>query len=562
MKFNRARYIQKFSLLLVLIGAAGLLSAKEYPMPMIVTPNPVFGLQWDEKDSSFLYLESKKVIVRDTDRFNIVKTISSPGENFVSGEFTTSVATGKNRIVSRTEDGSMYFWEHPYDESNVVSGYNYAGKIMGSAFSKNGNYIAFGDVYGDIHFLRQHQILKNEFSEKVVKGVNSPIYTLSFSEDCRFLVTGTQSGMAYVWNANTYKMVTAFNFYSRKNQRIIFDGDKIVFPVDKNTIGIRDFINSTGGTVDAKNLTTIKVSADILDFDLDKAGNYMVVVNANNGMDYIDVKNKTYIGSLPPLKSGNITSIKLDSTGKRALIGDHKGEIFLINLDEFVEKDPVKAPTIRSGTMDPPAAKNEGPKVPEPEKKAEPPAEEPAEEPAPEADRWYKIVEGHSIDIRANYLLQMDPYNHGFEIDGGYMYTGLFKLPQLYAGARSAFQFAWPGPSYPYTYTSGTATLQNPYLVGITMNFPVGIFIDPFKNPDFYLKEEIDLGFSYHTLWNGHLGSNTIITDGGLSWDFGDTFTLGWKNFQFNVCISYNTALGIMFKTGLGMNIRLMKRVK
>ena len=262
---------------------------------MIVTPNPVFGLQWDEKDSSFLYLESKKVIVRDTDRFNIVKTISSPGENFVSGEFTTSVATGKNRIVSRTEDGSMYFWEHPYDESNVVSGYNYAGKIMGSAFSKNGNYIAFGDVYGDIHFLRQHQILKNEFSEKVVKGVNSPIYTLSFSEDCRFLVTGTQSGMAYVWNANTYKMVTAFNFYSRKNQRIIFDGDKIVFPVDKNTIGIRDFINSTGGTVDAKNLTTIKVSADIVDFDLDKAGNYMVVVNANNGMDYIDVKNKTYM---------------------------------------------------------------------------------------------------------------------------------------------------------------------------------------------------------------------------------------------------------------------------
>lgn len=542
-------------MLLVLAGLETSLSSKEYPMPIIVTPSPVIGLQWDSSDKNFMYIESERIVVRDTERYGITKTINSPGKQFLSTEFVSSVSAGKNRIIARTEDGIMCFWDFPYDEYSVISGYNYADRIMGAAFSSNGNCAAFGDIHGDIHFLRQHQVLKNEFSEKVIQGVNSPIYTLSFSDDSRFFVTGTQSGMAYVWNANTYKMVTAFNFYSRKNQKIIFDGDKIIFPVDRNTIGIRDLLNETGSAVDAKNLTIIKVSADIVDFDLDKNGNYILVVNANNGMDYIDVRNKTYLGSLPPLESGKITSIKLNSTGKTALIGDHKGEIFLINLDEYIEKDPSKAPTIRSGTMDPPKQKQ----APD-DSKEDDKAEEQADEPV--ADKYYKYIQGHSIDLRANYLLQMQPYTHGLELEGSYIYTGLFKIPKVYTGVRSGFQFAWPTDDYPYTYTAGTATLQNPYLFGITMGCPLGFYIDPFKNPDFYLKEEVLVGFSYHSLWNGHMGSNTIITKGGLSWDFADAFTFGWRNLQFNVIISYNTALGIMFKTGVGMNIRLMKRVK
>lgn len=295
---------------LLVLGTAQLLCAKEYPMPIIVTPSPVYGLQWGNSDSNFLYIEDKKLVLRDTTQFNIVKTLNSPGENFSSSMFITS-QSGKDKVIAQTEAGNMYFWDAPYNEMSVVSGYNYTGKMAGTAFSRNGNYIAFGDSLGDIHILRQHQVLKNEFSEKVIEGVKSPVYTLSFSYDGSFLVTGTQTGMAYVWNVNTYKMVTGFNFYSRKNQKIVFDGDKIIYPLDKDAIGIRDILSKTGGAVDAKNLTVIKVSANIIDYDLDINGNYLAVVNENNGMDYIDVKNKIYLGSLPPLQSGKITSIKL-----------------------------------------------------------------------------------------------------------------------------------------------------------------------------------------------------------------------------------------------------------
>lgn len=529
-------------------------------MPIIVTPEPVYCLQWGNQDKIFSYIEEDKLIVRDTTRFSIIKTINSPYNNFTTSKFISSYSNEADIIIAQTENGEMYFWNNPYTELNTVSGYDYAGKVFGIDFSNNGNNIAFGDRFGDIHILRQHQILKNEFSEKVIEGVKSPVYTVSFSENNKFVVTGTQSGMAYVWNVDTYKMVVGFNFYSRKNQKIVFDGDKIVYPVDKDTIGIRDFLNQNGGAVDADNLTMIKTSSSIVDYDLDPKGNYLVVVNENNGMDYIDVKNKTYIGSLPPLESGKITSIKLDLTGKRALVGDHKGEIFLINLDEFVEKDEKSAPTIRDGAMNP--AQNEGKdtgEVRKEEKTPKPKKED--KKPGVEADKYYKYRKGHSLDFRANFLMQKQPYLPGYSLEVGYIYAEIPKLPSMYVGARSGFQFSWPTSEYPYTYTTGTATLQNPYLVSLTTCFPIGFYIVPFKNTNFYFREEADLGFAYHTFWNGSAGSNTIITRGGMAFEFGDTFTFGYKNFLVNLNAKYNTALGVAVSIGVGYNWKLTKRI-
>ncbi len=529
-------------------------------MPIIVTPEPVYCLQWGNQDKIFSYIEEDKLIVRDTTRFSIIKTINSPSNNFTTSKFIASYSNEADKIIAQTENGEMYFWNNPYTELNTVSGYDYAGKIFGIDFSNNGNNIAFGDRFGDIHILRQHQILKNEFSEKVIEGVKSPVYTVSFSENNKFVVTGTQSGMAYVWNVDTYKMVIGFNFYSRKNQKIVFDGDKIVYPVDKDTIGIRDFLNQNGGAVDADNLTMIKTSSSIVDYDLDPKGNYLVVVNENNGMDYIDVKNKTYIGSLPPLESGKITSIKLDLTGKRALVGDHKGEIFLINMTDFIEIEERSAPTIRSGTMNP--AQNEGKDTGEvrKEEKAPKPKKE-DKKPGVEADKYYKYRKGHSLDFRANFLMQKQPYLPGYSLEVGYIYAEIPKLPSMYVGARSGFQFSWPTSEYPYTYTTGTATLQNPYLVSLTTCFPIGFYIVPFKNTNFYFREEADLGFAYHTFWNGSAGSNTIITRGGMAFEFGDTFTFGYKNFLVNLNAKYNTALGVAVSIGVGYNWKLTKRI-
>lgn len=547
---------------MMLFAASAFLSAKEYPMPIIVTPEPVYCLQWGNKDKNFSYIEDKKIIIRDSDRFSIVKTINSPGNNFVSSKFISSFSADGDKVISNTEDGNMYFWNSPYTELNSVSGYDYAGKIFGIDFSSNGNYIAFGDRHGDIHLLRQHQVLKNEFSEKVIEGVKSPVYTVSFSENNKFVVTGTQSGMAYVWNTNTYKMVIGFNFYSRKNQKIVFDGDKIVYPVEKDTIGIRDFLNQSGGAVDADNLTVIKTSSNIVDYDLDPKGNFLVVVNENNGMDYIDVKNKSYIGSLPPLESGKITSVKLDLTGKKALVGDHKGEIFLINLEEFVEKDEKSAPTIRDGAMLPPkknsADTGEGDK-----KETKKPAPKKTDENKSliDADKYYKYRKGHSLDLRMNYLIQKQPYVHGYAAEIGYVFAEIPKIPSAYAGIRNGFQFSFPTSEYPYTYRVNNAKLQDPYLFSITTMFPVGFYIVPFKNTDFYFREEIDVGFSYESLWNGSSGSNAIITKGGFSFEMGDTFSFGWKDLLLNVTAKYNTAIGVEFLVGLGYNWKLTKRI-
>lgn len=529
-------------------------------MPIIVTPEPVYCLQWGNQDKIFSYIEEDKLIVRDTTRFSIIKTINSPSNNFTTSKFIASYSNEADKIIAQTENGEMYFWNNPYTELNTVSGYDYAGKVFGIDFSNNGNNIAFGDRFGDIHILRQHQILKNEFSEKVIEGVKSPVYTVSFSENNKFVVTGTQTGMAYVWNVDTYKMVIGFNFYSRKNHKIVFDGDKIVYPVDKDTIGIRDFLNQNGGAVDADNLTMIKTSSSIVDYDLDPKGNYLVVVNENNGMDYIDVKNKNYIGSLPPLESGKITSVKLDLTGKRALVGDHKGEIFLINMTDFIEIDERSAPTIRSGTMNP--AQNEGKDTGEvrKEEKAPKPKKE-DKKPGVEADKYYKYRKGHSLDFRANFLMQKQPYLPGYSLEVGYIYAEIPKLPSMYVGARSGFQFSWPTSEYPYTYTTGTATLQNPYLVSLTTCFPIGFYIVPFKNTNFYFREEADLGFAYHTFWNGSAGSNTIITRGGMAFEFCDTFTFGYKNFLVNLNAKYNTALGVAVSIGVGYNWKLTKRI-
>lgn len=543
---------------LILFGAMQILSAKEYPMPIIVTPDSVYGLEWGNNDSNFMYIENKKLVIRDTTRFSIEKTLNSPGEKFIKTRFIAS-ANGKDKVIAQTDDGGMYFWDSPYNEMFTVSGYDYNGKIYGAAFSQNGNHIAFGDSFGDIHLLRQHQVLKNEFSEKVIKGVRSPVYTLSFSDDGKYLVTGTQTGMAYVWDVNTYKMIAGFNFYSRKDQKIIFDGDKIIYPLEKDKIGIRDILHENSGKVDAKNLTVIKVSANIIDYDLDIKGNYLAVINENNGLDYIDIKNKIYLGSLPPLKSGIITSVKLDKTGKRALIGDHKGEIFLINIPDFIEVDSKAAPTIQSGTMIP-AEK----KVPEPsaeEPKSAPPSENEEKVPPVEADKYLKYRKGHSLDFHVNFLMQKQPYLPGYSLEVGYLYADVPKMPSMYVGARSGFQFAWPTDDYPYTYTSGGVKLQNPYLIGITTCFPVGIFIVPFKNKDMYFREEVELGFAYHTLWNGHYGSNTIITKGGMDWEFGDCFTFGYKNWLANLNLKYNTALGVSCSIGVGYNWKLTKRI-
>lgn len=530
-------------------------------MPIIVTPEPVYCLQWGNQDKIFSYIEEDKLIVRDTTRFSIIKTINSPYNNFTTSKFISSYSNEADIIIAQTENGEMYFWNNPYTELNTVSGYDYAGKVFGIDFSNNGNNIAFGDRFGDIHILRQHQILKNEFSEKVIEGVKSPVYTVSFSENNKFVVTGTQSGMAYVWNVDTYKMVIGFNFYSRKNQKIVFDGDKIVYPVDKDTIGIRDFLNQNGGAVDADNLTMIKTSSSIVDYDLDPKGNYLVVVNENNGMDYIDVKNKTYIGSLPPLESGKITSIKLDLTGKSALVGDHKGEIFLINLDEFVEKDEKSAPTIRDGAMEPPKRNSKGDGQSDQSNKSDKNKKDKNNKTAIDADKYYKYRKGHSLDLRMNYLIQKQPYVHGYAAEIGYVFAEIPKIPSAYAGIRSGFQFSFPTGEYPYTYKVNNVKLQDPYLFAITTMFPVGFYIVPFKNTDFYFREEIDIGFSYESLWNGSSGSNTIITKGGFAFEMGDTFSFGWKDLLVNVTAKYNTAIGIEVLLGVGYNWKLTKRI-
>ncbi len=523
-------------------------------MPIIVTPQAVYGLEWGNGDTNFSYIENKKIIVRSTDQYRIVRTLDSPGDKFVKAQFVSSAGSARERIIAQSDDGSMYFWPDPYTEMSVVSGYDYVGKIHGIAFSKNGNYIAFGDRFGDIHVLRQHQVLKNEFTDKVIEGVKSPVYTLSFSDDSRYLVTGTQTGMAYVWNVNTYKLMTSFTFYSKKNQQLVFDGDKIIYPVDKDVIGIRDVVPSENRAMDSNSLTTIRVSSAIVDFDMDSKGQYLVVVNDKNGMDYIDVKNRQYIGSLPPLESGRITSVKLDMTGKRALIGDHKGEIFLFNLDDYVEKSALYAPTIQTGGAAEQKTPQKLPPKKQPEKKTVP-------KKAVEADKYLKYRKGHSIEIDAAYMLGYNPYSSGGSLTVGYMYANL-PVPSMYVGAKTSLRLSSPNDTYPYQYSIGTQRLQNPYLFEWGFGAPIGFFIVPFKNPDFYFREEISVGFTYLTLWNGSMGRNSVSAKGGVTLCIGDTLSFGWKDLLVNVSAGYNIVSGYSFGFGIGCNKKLMRTIK
>ena len=72
-------------------------------MPIIVTPEPVYCLQWGNQDKIFSYIEEDKLIVRDTTRFSIIKTINSPYNNFTTSKFISSYSNEADIIIAQTE---------------------------------------------------------------------------------------------------------------------------------------------------------------------------------------------------------------------------------------------------------------------------------------------------------------------------------------------------------------------------------------------------------------------------------------------------------------------------
>ena len=84
---------------LVLFGVMQILSAKEYPMPIIVTPDSVYGLEWGNNDSNFMYIENKKLVIDESEKDVVIRIFNLYHEG--NSHFTIASILNEEKVLGK-----------------------------------------------------------------------------------------------------------------------------------------------------------------------------------------------------------------------------------------------------------------------------------------------------------------------------------------------------------------------------------------------------------------------------------------------------------------------------
>lgn len=563
--------------LIFLILFAGVVSSQtKYPEAILKVPFVATGLSWLQHDTKFLYTEEDKIIVRDVKNYSVLNTLI-PSDYVIEQASYFPSSTENDRIIARTSDGNIFTYLYPEEKKiQLPISENYKKQTSHVAFNKTGNNIAFGLEDGSVYLMRTYQVT-NSFTEYVFRPkYQSPIYTISFSDNGTYFVSGNESGKASVWNVNSQKLIDEFDFASDVRAPVLFtrDSKKVIYAYDKRNIIVQEFSTnpllygddntkpplvvrkikqkkkkiesnagkSTAGKAasekiveeenvryEADGALVIHVDDGIQNYKVSTSGRYLVVQTNLNHLRYYNLVSGKQAGYIPNFDLTQIVDYQLNHNDTRILVSHKSGAVFMFDVRPFFFRPNQVPPDLKTFST---------------------------------TGKGSRFRRGDQIDTRFNYVYHEEPYPIGMELDFGYM-AAKMKWEPLYVGAFGEFTFAFPDDNYPYQYYyTSTTKIQNPYLLGAGLIMPVGLHILPFPNPEFYFRTQVEFGVTFLNLWNGAVGDGYIAGDGGFSGSLGTTIGVGWKNYLLNVSFKYDSCLGFVVSTGLGYNRKLFNSNK
>ncbi|MBR5966900.1 MAG: hypothetical protein IK015_12375 [Treponema sp.] len=488
--------------------------------PSLKTPSPVLGLCWSANNAYFALTEQNAIFIRDGFDSRLVHTIGYDGAT--SLQFAWDVVTETDMFMALSGGGKFSVWNFKDLPNQVaISGevepsysvqLSNERRVTASVFSPSGNHMAVAFDDGTVNMsIVLHYTQK--ISDTTLVGHLGNVYSLDFSKDDGYLVSGGLDDKIFVWNATDGKKVGSMPFYSGSGAGVLFTADsKAVISVERpGLLSIRNFDGSRVMTIEPheKNIKALKLTSD---------GKRLAALTAKDNIEFYDISTGKYVGYVPPFNQTSLTSYAFNRDDSVLLTGHADGSVYKLRLEKVFLKPGQKPPRMRMIGPDEVVVKGTAytDKIPG----------------SKDNKDFYK--EGHQIFIDPFVGSTPEPFTFCIGLDSGYKNFNLVK--PMYFGGGLSLNFSPDWGSYPYTYRyrADGDKLPNPFFVGAVLYGTVGLAVKPWKN-DLVIFVDVNPGVSAQFIWNGKLASKAITSD--LFWAFNVSSKLGIEYKRFNTAI-------------------------
>ena len=528
---------------------------------MLKTISPVRAVTWNKDGTTFAYAEEKNIFVRDSSGYTLIQSIETSNDPINFLEFTqNTVGDGLNQLASLSQDKYLRFWILPEKDPLHVSKVEGEGQPTAFAYNNNGNYIATADTDGTIKIYMQNY-LTNTFISRTLGTLNVPVYSLQFSYDNRYLVSGSADDSACIWNTASGKLVQAFPYYSESKVPVLItnDSNNIIMTTDANTAGIFD--------MSFNKLRQITTDVAIKSMQVSSDGAKLIILTADNVFHFYSIEGASLTNYIPAFNESPITAYAFNNVTSKVVICHEDGSLYVLDLrnllldpDEEPEAfaavtekekesgevdDSEKETSEETKPYDPYAKDRKAKEENEPEKEELP-------EPEEDANTFYK--DGHGIIANFGVGMMPNPYSMNIHLTLGYRNYELLK-PFYFGGFIEPFM-GFPSSSYPYSYEYDGTTLSNPVMVGARLYAPFGICIYPLRN-DFEIFAEVYPGIAFTKLWNGRFDQLSAATKFYPSFLMGIKFGVAWDFMNLTIGGNYDFMFGFSASIEAGVIINL-----
>lgn len=537
-------------------------AAQTLVIPMIKTLSPVRSVSWNKNGTTFAYAEDKNIFVRDSSGYMLLQSIETPNDPINFLQFTQNTeGDGLNQMAALSEDRYLSFWILPQTAPVHVSREESEAAPTALAYNINGNYIATGNSDGLIKVYMQNY-LTNAFISRTFGELGSPIYSLNFSQDNKYLISGSADDSACIWNVASGKLIKAFPYYSESKVPVLISRDSlhVCMATSPNTIGIFD--------LEFQKLREIRTEAEIKSIRLSSDESKLIILTEDNIFHFYDIFTADITNYIPAYNESPITAFAFNNVTTKVVICHEDGSLYVLNLEDVLFSPDEKPQTYSAviGEEKESGEVGEYEKVEDPEEKVEEeraaikPKEEkekrekkevlPDEE--EDVEKFYK--DGHGIIINFGVSMLPSPFTVDIHLPIGYRNYGL--LTPFYFGGFMDLLLGFPGSDYPYSYNFNGETMASPVMLGARLYAPFGICIYPLRN-DFEIFAEVFPGIAFTKLWNGRFDSYSAASKFFPSFFTGLKVGVAWDFMNLAIGGTYDAMFGFSFSVEAGVVLNL-----
>lgn len=494
-------------------------------VPTLKTPSPVHGLCWSNSNGYFALTEQNAIFIRSGFDNHLIHTVGYDGA--ISLQFAWDVVTQTDMFMALSGGGKFSVWNFKdLPKDIVISGEvepSYSvqleneRRVTASAFSHSGNHMAVAFDDGTVNMsIVLHYTQK--ISEKSLAGHLGNVFSLDFSRNDGFLVSGGLDDKLFIWNATDGSKVNSMPFYSGSGAGALFTPDStgIISLETRDLITIRSFDGTRTMAIkpNGRNVRDIKVSSN---------GKNLVVLTGEDKLEFYDLKTGQCIGYVPPFNQSTLTSFALNRDDTVMLTGHADGSVYKLRLEKVFLKPGQKIPKMRMVGPDEVVVK--GPSY---------------TDKIPGAKGMSDIYkDGHEIFIDPFIGSTPDPFTFCIGLDSGYKNFTLVKPLYFGGGLRLHFSPDWGSYPYTYRYWNSNEKLPNPYYVGAVLFGTAGLAVRPWKN-NLLIFFDVNPGLSMQLIWNGQLASKAITSDVFCSFNISSRIGMEYKRFNAAVLVEYD----------------------